>query len=96
MFSVVSVCPEGGFHVTITHDALYLTMQGTTVQGPPPPAWSPSIRGYMDMFKFVYLGPHFTGTPSPPTSSNLLIMKHLQLDSWQLGSWYPTGMISCE
>ena len=33
MFSVVAVCLQGGFHVTIIHDAL-----DTTVQGPPSPA----------------------------------------------------------
>ena len=31
MFSLVSVCSQGGPHMTITHDALNLT-----VQGPPP------------------------------------------------------------
>ena len=36
MFSVVSVCP-GGPHVTTTHDALDLTVQGTAQPCPPPP-----------------------------------------------------------
>ena len=57
MFSVVcfchsvcpSVCPQGGPHVTITHDALDLTVQGSTIQAPPPPArhqtWKPMVPG---------------------------------------------------
>ena len=55
MFSVMcicqSVCSWGGPHVTITHDALDLT-----IQGPPP-----------DMFKLLQLGLHCSGTPLVPT-----------------------------
>ena len=49
MFSIVSVClsvcPQGGSHVTITHDTLDLTGKG-------PPQLCP-----LNMFKLVQLGP---------------------------------------
>ena len=62
MFSVMSVCHavHGGFHVTITHDALDLTIQGPPSPSPAghgaslymePPAPAPTPR---DMFKLVH------------------------------------------
>ena len=45
MFSYVSVCqsvsPQGGPHVTITHDALDLTVWGSQSQTLPPDMWLP-------------------------------------------------------
>ena len=82
MFSVMCICQsvclqeQGVVSVTITHDALDLT-----VQGPPP-----------DMFKLVQPGPHCTGTqlrPWPPrVCSNLFIVKHVRLTSRQFASYW--------
>ena len=83
----LSLSPQKGSQVTITHDALDLTTQGhcptpyrhLSIQGPPC-TWTP------DMFKLVEIGPHCTGTPPP----NFFTMKHVA------GSWHPTGMLSCK
>ena len=76
-------------HVTITHDALGLTILGPTVYRAlallcraPSPVQNPSPCSVQDpalsnMFKLVQLGPHCTGTRQ--TCSNLFIMKHIQL-----------------
>ena len=75
MFSVVCVClsvhkGEGGsHHVTITYNALDLTIQGPPGLRPVPDmetslnrhSWSP-----MGMFKLFQLEPHYTETPPPP------------------------------
>ena len=96
----------GGSHVTITHDAL-----GLTIHTPSP-----------DMFRLIKLGLHCTGTlpwnmfnleltvqghpPSPLYQDPLLgpglppLPRYVQTCSlrtmydWQVGGWHPTGMLS--
>ena len=68
IFSVVSICqsfcPQGGSHVTITHDTLHCT--GSTVQGPkplPPSArdiWWQRLYTCSNLFTW---GPHCTDPP---------------------------------
>ena len=72
MFSVVSVCHSvhGGSHVTITHNALNLTVESPSDMGPPAPVPAPpsSITG--DLFKLVNLA-----TPHPPPSEVFMVGK---------------------
>ena len=52
MFSVVSVCPLGreGSHVTITHDALDLTIQGHFLYRDPPSPGPATPRHVQNLF----------------------------------------------
>ena len=71
----------GGPHVTITHDALDLT-----VQGPP----TPDIRnGLPPGTQTSDMGPHLR---THPTSTDIWWLKQVR---WQTGGTHPTAMLSC-
>ena len=71
MFSQVSVILLGGPHVTITHDALDLTVQGPSsrqspsIQPPTSDIWWPRLEICSNLFTRL---PHCTG---PPTSADI-------------------------
>ena len=81
MFSVVSVCAQGGgeCHVTITNDALDLTVQGLP-PCPSPPSVMVAKAG--DLFKLV----HFRTPPSLLTSSGY---------GREASGMHPTVIFSC-
>ena len=93
MFSVVSVCREGS-HVSITHDTIGQP-QVTRDLSSPGPRHSLTIQGTPlplapRHVQTCSLGPHHTGTPPPPTCSNLC-----SPDCRQAGGWHSTKMSSC-
>ena len=64
--------------MTITHDALDLTILG-------PPS---------DMFKLVELGPHSTAAAPQSQPSPKDICSLQKMYDWQVDGWYPTSMLS--
>ena len=79
MFSVISVCPQGGrgSKVTITHNVLHLTVQG------PPRPWKCS---YLFRLDFTVHG--------PPRCWRLVVLKHVQLASGRYASYWNAFLFS--
>ena len=101
----LSFCPTGGggFHVTITHDALDLTVQApaTPLPWPLPPLWT---------WDLIRKGPPHLPQPCPPVSDitgdlfKLVHFRTTSADIWwllkdlrsaQSGDTHPTVMHSC-
>ena len=109
MFSVMSICLSmGGPHVTITHDALDLTIYepfsvyGTSNGSLPQPllyiVQEPLAPAPPGMDKLLQFGPHRTESnphpPPSPTCPNLFIIKHIWLASEQLTSYWNAFLFS--
>ena len=80
MFSVVSVNGVGGSHVTITHDALNLT-----IRHPNPPRTGTPLQTCSTWTSLYIPSPPY---PLPKICSNLFIMKHVWLASGRLASYW--------
>ena len=101
MFSVVLVRPSAhrrmrGPYVTITHDALSLTVQGPLqlsplyiTHGTPSPDPRPRCPRYQTWEPLV---------PSPPDiihgTLSIMVLTY-GMRSWKAGGKHPTGMLSC-
>ena len=104
MYSVVSVCqlfsPQGGkFHVTITHDALDLTVHSPSPPCPLPETLNLTVQVPLETWDLTVqppslgsldMEPHCTGTPSDiwwprlDTCSNLFNLHPINADIWWL------------
>ena len=101
--SVILSTGGGGFHVTITHDALDLTVQApaTPLPWPLPPLWT---------WDLIRKGPPHLPQPCPPVSDitgdlfKLVHFRTTSADIWwllkdlrsaQSGDTHPTVMHSC-
>ena len=70
-----------GSHVTTTHDALNLTIQGPPPKNPSPPGHVQTCSTWTSMYR------------EPPLPKYVQTCSLWSMYSWQVTGWHPTGML---